>query len=62
VSGPQVSVLLPVRDEEPCLAECLESFSAQTLSDFEVIAVDALFAGVGLLLIAFAARRVLSSH
>jgi glycosyltransferase involved in cell wall biosynthesis len=40
VSGPQVSVLLPVRDEEPFLAECLESLSAQTLSDFEVIAVD----------------------
>jgi CDP-glycerol glycerophosphotransferase len=29
-----------VRDEEPFLAECLESLSAQTLSDFEVIAVD----------------------
>ena len=35
-----MSVLLPVRDEEPFLAECLESLSAQTLSDFEVIAVD----------------------
>jgi glycosyltransferase involved in cell wall biosynthesis len=40
VSRPRVSVLLPVRDEEPFLAECLESLSAQTLSDFEVIAVD----------------------
>jgi glycosyltransferase involved in cell wall biosynthesis len=40
VSQPRVSVLLPVRDEEPFLAECLESLSAQTLSDFEVIAVD----------------------
>jgi glycosyltransferase involved in cell wall biosynthesis len=40
VSSPRVSVLLPVRDEEPYLAECLESLSAQTLSDFEVIAVD----------------------
>ena len=29
-----------MRDEEPFLAECLESLSAQTLSDFEVIAVD----------------------
>jgi CDP-glycerol glycerophosphotransferase len=29
-----------VRDEEPFLAECLESLSAQTLADFEVIAVD----------------------
>jgi glycosyltransferase involved in cell wall biosynthesis len=40
VSSPRVSVLLPVRDEEPFLAECLESLSAQTLADFEVIAVD----------------------
>ena len=29
-----------MRDEEPFLAECLESLSAQTLADFEVIAVD----------------------
>ncbi len=34
MSGPRVSVLLPVRDEEPFLAECLESLSAQTLPDF----------------------------
>ena len=40
MSRPRVSVLLPVRDEEPYLAECLESLAAQTLSDFEVIAVD----------------------
>ncbi|HEU5244784.1 MAG TPA: glycosyltransferase family 2 protein [Gaiellaceae bacterium] len=40
MSRPRVSVLLPVRDEEPFLAECLESMSAQTLSDFELIAVD----------------------
>jgi glycosyltransferase involved in cell wall biosynthesis len=40
VSRPRVSVLLPVRDEEPFLAECLDSLSAQTLSEFEVIAVD----------------------
>jgi glycosyltransferase involved in cell wall biosynthesis len=40
MSRPRVSVLLPVRDEERYLAECLESLSAQTLSDFEVIAVD----------------------
>jgi glycosyltransferase involved in cell wall biosynthesis len=33
-------VLLPARDEEQFLAECLESLSAQTLSDFEVLAVD----------------------
>jgi glycosyltransferase involved in cell wall biosynthesis len=40
VSRPRVSVLLPVRDEEPFLAECLESLSAQTLTNLEVIAVD----------------------
>jgi glycosyltransferase involved in cell wall biosynthesis len=33
-------VLLPVRDEEPYLAEALESLSAQTLVDHEVIVVD----------------------
>jgi len=37
---PRVSVLLPVRDEEPFLAECLESLTAQTLADFEAIVVD----------------------
>lgn len=40
MSRPRVSVLLPARDEEPFLAECLKSLSAQTLSAFEVIAVD----------------------
>ena len=40
MSRPRVSVILPVRDEEPFLAECLESLSAQTLADFEVIGVD----------------------
>jgi glycosyltransferase involved in cell wall biosynthesis len=33
-------VLLPVRDEEPYLGGCLESLSAQTLADFEVVALD----------------------
>ena len=33
-------MIVPVRDEEPYLAECLESLSAQTLSDFEVVVVD----------------------
>ena len=40
MTAPRVSVRLPVRDEEPNLAECLGSLSAQTLSDFEVIVVD----------------------
>ena len=37
---PLVSVLLPVRDEAPYLAEALDSLSAQTLGDFEAIVVD----------------------
>jgi glycosyltransferase involved in cell wall biosynthesis len=37
---PLVSVLLPVRDEAPYLAEALASLSAQTLEDFEVVVVD----------------------
>jgi glycosyltransferase involved in cell wall biosynthesis len=40
VSLPRVSVLLPVPDEEPYLAACLDSLSAQTLAEIEVIAVD----------------------
>jgi glycosyltransferase involved in cell wall biosynthesis len=40
VNRPLVSVLLPVRDEEAYLTEALESLSAQTLEDFEVIVVD----------------------
>jgi glycosyltransferase involved in cell wall biosynthesis len=38
--GPRVSVLLPVRDAERTLAECLDSLTAQTLDDYEVVAVD----------------------
>ena len=37
---PRVSVLLPVRDALPTLADCLRSLSAQTLEDHEVVAVD----------------------
>jgi glycosyltransferase involved in cell wall biosynthesis len=40
VTGPRVSVLLPVRDEEEFLAESLDSLAAQTLADHEVIVVD----------------------
>jgi glycosyltransferase involved in cell wall biosynthesis len=40
VSAPRVSVILPVRDEEPYLDEALASLSAQTLADFEAIVVD----------------------
>jgi len=37
---PLVSVLLPVRDAVPFLARCLASLRRQSLTDFEVIAVD----------------------
>jgi glycosyltransferase involved in cell wall biosynthesis len=37
---PQVSVLLPVRDEAAYLGGALGSLSAQTFSDFEVLVVD----------------------
>jgi GT2 family glycosyltransferase len=40
VADPLVSVLLPVRDEAPFLAEALRSLSVQTLQDFEVFVVD----------------------
>jgi glycosyltransferase involved in cell wall biosynthesis len=37
---PRVSVLLPVRDAGPKLADCVASLERQTLADFEVVAVD----------------------
>jgi glycosyltransferase involved in cell wall biosynthesis len=40
VACPRVSVLVPVRNEEPFLAEALASLSGQTLGDFEAIVVD----------------------
>ena len=39
-SNPVVSVIVPARNEEGCLAPCLESLVAQTGIDFEVIVVD----------------------
>jgi len=36
----RVSVLLPVRNAASTLAACLDSLAAQTLSDFEVLAID----------------------
>ena len=39
-SDPAVSVLLPCRNADPWLEECLESLFAQRLLDFEVVAVD----------------------
>jgi glycosyltransferase involved in cell wall biosynthesis len=40
MSSPLVSVLLPVRDGGPYLAEAITSLRSQTMPDFEVIAVD----------------------
>ena len=37
---PAVSVIIPVYGVEPWLAECLDSVTAQTLTDIEVICVD----------------------
>lgn len=39
-AAPPISVLLPVRDAEPFLAEALDSVQAQTFADFEVWLVD----------------------
>jgi glycosyltransferase involved in cell wall biosynthesis len=39
-NNPAVSVIVPARNEEVCLALCLESLVAQTGIDFEVIVVD----------------------
>src|SRR3954453_11989051 len=37
---PRISVVVPVYNVEPYLAECLESLANQTLGDLEVIMVD----------------------
>jgi glycosyltransferase involved in cell wall biosynthesis len=38
--NPVVSVIVPARNEEACLALCLESLVSQTEIDFEIIVVD----------------------
>lgn len=40
MTAPKVSVIIPVYNGERYLGECLDSVLAQTLSDFELIAVD----------------------
>lgn len=40
MSSPRLSVLLPCRDAERHLDECIASLRAQTLPDYEVVAVD----------------------
>ncbi|HET8644452.1 MAG TPA: glycosyltransferase, partial [Vicinamibacteria bacterium] len=57
MSGPRVSVLLPVRDARATLGVALRSLRRQTLEDHEVVAVDDGSAdGSGLLLDRAAAR------
>jgi len=40
VSIPEVSIIVPARNEEPSLADCLRSLTAQTGVAFEIIVVD----------------------
>lgn len=40
VARPSVSVVIPFRNAEDTLAECLDSLEAQTLRDFEVLLID----------------------
>jgi glycosyltransferase involved in cell wall biosynthesis len=39
-NAPQVSVIIPARNEQPCLGACLDSVLAQAGVDYEVIVVD----------------------
>jgi glycosyltransferase involved in cell wall biosynthesis len=40
LSVPEVSVIIPARNEEVCLGACLESLAAQSGVNFEIIVVD----------------------
>lgn len=40
MSEPKISVVVPVYNVEPYIAECLESIANQTLDDIEIICVD----------------------
>ena len=57
MTTPSVSVLLPVRDAAGTLPECLASLAAQTLADYEVIAVDDRSADASRALLEAAARH-----
>ena len=37
---PQISIIVPARNEESCLADCLQSLASQTEVSFEIIVVD----------------------
>lgn len=57
MNAPTVSVVLPFRNAEATLAETLDSIAAQTLTDFELIAVDDGSTDAGALLLRDRARR-----
>jgi glycosyltransferase involved in cell wall biosynthesis len=57
MTSPAVSVLLPVRDGAPFLQEALDSIAAQTLEDFELVAVDDRSSDATPALLSEAARR-----
>jgi glycosyltransferase involved in cell wall biosynthesis len=64
---PSVSILLPVRDAERTLGECLRSLTSQSLAEHEVVAVDDHSTDGSRALLESAARqdprlRVLASH
>ncbi len=40
VDAPKVSVIVPARNEEACLADCLSSLTVQARPDYEIIVVD----------------------
>lgn len=40
MTAPRVSIVMPMRDADAYLGECLSSIAAQTLADFELLAVD----------------------
>ena len=54
---PRVSVLVPVRNAQAFLADCLESIRAQTFDDFEVLIVDDGSCDSSVAIVAEAARR-----
>ena len=39
-SGPKFSIVIPVRNEEECISQCLNSLLNQTYKNFEIIIVD----------------------
>ena len=38
--GPLVSVLIPARDEEVCIEQCIQSLMDQTYMNYEVLVLD----------------------